>query len=75
MSIIFSELTGPPYFHGAPRIGKLFDQDTCRLLQTARALGLGKVKIDRQGTLKQHIDLAGEELERALELAKSAEDG
>ena len=65
---------GPPCFHGAQIIGKLFDQDTCRLLKTARAIGMSKVKIDRQGTPKQHIDLVGEELNRALALAKSAED-
>lgn len=43
-------------------IAHLFDQDTDRLRQTARKLGVRVIKIDREGTDKQHIDLCGKPL-------------
>jgi hypothetical protein len=65
---------GPACFHGAQVIGKIFDQDARRLADTARALGVRIIKIDRPGEPEQHIDLVGAPLHRALTLAKAPDD-
>lgn len=52
-------------------IAHLFDMDAVRLRQTARKLGVKVVRIDREGTPKQHIDLCGAPLRKALELCDS----
>ena len=62
---------GPKCFHGAKRIGKLFDQNARRLEETARHLGVRKVKIDRLGKPEQHVDLVGQPLERAIARAEN----
>ncbi len=43
-------------------IAHLFDMNTERLKKTARKLGVRVIKIDREGTDKQHIDLCGKPL-------------
>ncbi len=50
-------------------IAHLFDQNTVRLVATARRLGVHVLKIDHQGTPNQHIDLCLGPLRRAIELA------
>jgi hypothetical protein len=57
---------GARCFRGAPEIGKLFDQDARRLIETARSLGVNKVKIDHLGRPGQHVDLCGAPLRRAI---------
>lgn len=57
---------GPQCFQAAKVIGKLFDQDASRLEETARTLGVRRVKIDRLGHPWQHVDLVGKPLERAI---------
>lgn len=47
-------------------IGHLFDQDKNRLVKTAKSLGVKVIKIDREGTTRQHIDLCGKPMENAL---------
>jgi hypothetical protein len=47
-------------------IAHLFDQDTDRLTATARRLGVRVVVVERPGTDKQHVDLCGAPLRRAL---------
>ena len=61
--------TGSKCFHGAKVIGKLFDQNARRLEETARALGVRRVKIDRRDHPWQHVDLVGKPLERAIAMA------
>ena len=61
----------PLPFQGSRLIGKLFDMNQRRLLLTALSLGIKVIKIDRPGQIKQHIDLVGPPLERALQLAKT----
>lgn len=46
--------------------GHLIDHNIGRLVQTAKSLGVRVIKVDRQGTDKQHIDLCGKPLERAI---------
>lgn len=43
----------------------LFDMNKCRLISTARRLGVKKIKIGREGEIGQHIDLCAGPLERA----------
>jgi hypothetical protein len=59
----------PPPFQGSKLIGKLFDMDKKRLVETARHLGIRVIKIDRLNQVGQHIDLVGRPLEMALQLA------
>jgi hypothetical protein len=52
-------------------IAHLFDRDDERLKATARRLGVRIIKIDREGTPRQHIDLCGAPLRKAIRLANS----
>ena|ERR1035437_9271718 len=56
----------PNCFKGRAYIAHLFDQDRGRLIATAKRLGVNVILVERQGTSKQHIDLCGRPLERAL---------
>ena len=59
----------PVCFRGLRMIGKLFDNDCVRLEQTAKRLGVKKIKIDRRGKAGQHVDLVGRPLQKAMQLA------
>jgi hypothetical protein len=61
----------PNCFKGRREIAHLFDQDRERLVTTARRLGVRVIKVEREGTLRQHIDLCGKPLERAQALVNS----
>lgn len=52
----------------------LFDQDTQRLVETGKALGVKCIKIEHEGKAGQHIDLCGQPLLRALDLAEKELD-
>lgn len=50
-------------------IAHLFDQDAERLARTVRGFGVRRVAVQRPGTAKQHHDLCGAPLRRAMEAA------
>ncbi len=52
-------------------IAHLFDTDDLRLVATARRFGVRVIKIDRPGTDRQHIDLCGAPLRKALSECES----
>ncbi len=49
------------------RIAHLFDLDRNRLIATVRKLGVRIVHVEREGTPKQHVDLCGKPLQRAID--------
>ena len=55
------------------KIAHLFDLDTERLSKTARALGVRVCFIDGRGTPRQHIDLCGMPLKKALARAEAVQ--
>lgn len=55
-------------------IAHLFDQDHRRLVATAKRLGVKVIRIERMGTPRQHIDLCGQPLRRALEETLGADE-
>lgn len=69
-NIIVDERRAPQCFVRAIRRGEwiahLFDLDSKRLVKTARELGVNVIFIDGEGTSRQHIDLCGSPLKRAL---------
>ena len=54
-------------------VAHLIDNDVKRLHATARALGVRRIVIERQGEEGQHVDLCGEPLRKALEMAAQPE--
>ncbi len=67
----------PGVYPGAPACFKksreaahLFDQNTKRLIATARQLGVRVIKIGRIGMSKQHVDLCGRPLRQAIKFAE-----
>jgi len=62
----------PNCFKGRRQIAHLFDQDRERLVRTARKYGVRVIRVERDGDpLRQHIDLCGRPLERAMADVKS----
>lgn len=59
----------PSCFKGRGQIAHLFDQDRDRLIATARRFGVRVIKVEYPGTHRQHIDLCGGPLEKALNSA------
>lgn len=49
-------------------IAHLFDQDVERLKATCKSLGVNVILVERAGTPKQHIDLCGAPLRKAIAL-------
>lgn len=62
---------GHPLFRRYKQIAHLFDMDAERLEKTARKFGVRVIKIERPGTIKQHIDLCGKPFERAKAMAET----
>lgn len=62
---------GPACFQNAKEIGKILDMNIDRLFQTARMLGVKKIKVDLKGKRGQHVDLCGKPLVKAKDLAAS----
>lgn len=52
------------------RVAHLFDQDMERLERIARDCGVNRVEIQKEGTLRQHIDLWGKPLSDAFHTLK-----
>lgn len=69
-SHVWTSDSGPRSFRGTKLIGKLFDQNTVRLCDTALALGVGRIKICRPGERGQHIDIVDEPLQRAIKMCQ-----
>jgi hypothetical protein len=67
----------PGCFERSARAGKpwahLFDQNYTRLKETAVRLGVRVIMVHYLGTDRQHIDLCGRPLERAIGMAEPAE--
>jgi hypothetical protein len=61
----------PQCFKGRSQLAHLFDQDPVRLAATARRFGVRVIRIERPGTLKQHIDLCAGPLLRAIAEAEA----
>jgi len=57
----------PGCFKRSRRWGHLLDQNEERLVETARRLGVKRVVVGRPGNIRQHVDLCGRPLERAIE--------
>ncbi|RRJ96809.1 hypothetical protein Ga0100231_023875 [Opitutaceae bacterium TAV4] len=55
----------PTCFKNRREIAHLFDQNKERLIATAKRLGVRVIRVEREGTASQHIDLCGKPLERA----------
>ncbi len=70
---VHSLTDGHPLFKRYAQIAHLFDMDRERLIATARRLGVRKIKVEREGTFKQHIDLCGKPFERACQEAANGE--
>lgn len=51
----------------------LFDKDAIRLEKTARELGVRVINVERLGKVGQHVDLCGQPLTLAIELAEKFE--
>jgi len=56
------------------RDAELYDRDIRRLAKTAKELGVKNICIERAGTARQHVDLSGEPLRRAKEVARSIKE-
>ena len=56
----------PNCFKRSNRAAHLFDQDVIRLQRTAKSLGVTRIVVGCPGTHKQHIDLCGGPLHRAI---------
>jgi hypothetical protein len=56
----------PNCFKGRDQLAHLFDQDRERLISTVKRLGVRVIRVEREGTPKQHIDLCGAPLRRAI---------
>lgn len=63
----------PSCFKGKKVLAHLFDQDRERLVKTVKRLGVSVIRVEREGTESQHIDLCGKPLERALSEARKIE--
>lgn len=58
----------PAVFKKSKQAAHLFDQNMIRLTVTAKQLGVRVIKVSCEGTKKQHVDLCGKPLKRAIEL-------
>lgn len=56
---------GHPLFKRYSEIAHLLDQNKQRLIATAKRLGVRIIKVEREGTPYQHIDLCGKPLAKA----------
>lgn len=56
----------PGCFKRTTRAAHLFDQDADRLSETARRLGVRRIVISHRGTFRQHVDLCGRPLKKAM---------
>lgn len=62
-------MSAPECFKRAKLWGKLYDQNAKRLVETAQSLGVNVRVLHHLGTPRQHIDLCGGPLMRAMRQA------
>lgn len=62
-------------FDRGESFGHLFDQDGDRLVRTARELGVRVVVVEDRFDPRQHVDLCGEPLRKALALCEGERQG
>lgn len=65
-SAAFVNARSPGCFRRSDQFAHLFDQDYERMMATARKFGVRVLAPEHVGTDRQHIDLCGKPLERAL---------
>lgn len=65
-------MPAPGCFKRSHEWGKLYDQDLHRLVRTATAWGVKRIVVHHSGTPKQHVDLCGGPLLKALAQAWGA---
>ncbi len=61
--------SAPRCFRESTQFAHLFDQDEHRLTKTARWLGIRKIYVHHRGEDRQHIDIVGGPLVRAIKKA------
>lgn len=61
---------GHKAFRGQEQAAHLMDQNKSRLIETARRLGVKRVKVERAGSIYMHVDLYGAPLAKAIAEAK-----
>jgi len=54
------------FFKYPQRAARLFDQDYKRLVETIKSFGINSVHVHLEGQDKQHVDVVGKPLERAM---------
>lgn len=65
--------SAPACFRRSAQFAHFFDQNHERLLETVRRLGVRVVVVEHAGTPRQHVDLCGRPLARAIEEAHRLE--
>jgi hypothetical protein len=63
----------PACFKKRSILAHLFDADRDRLESTARRLGVRVIRVERESTSRQHIDLRGKPLERAIAITEAGQ--
>lgn len=66
LHVAIKGIPAPGCFKRSKAWGKLYDQDVKRLVQTAAGLGVKRIVVHHNGTPKQHVDLCGGPLLKAL---------
>lgn len=70
----FVTAAAPKVFRDSEQFAHLFDQNRRRLIETARGLGVRVIKLERGFTPRQHIDLCGKPLQKALQRCENAQE-
>lgn len=60
----------PRCFKNSREWGHLLDQDEDRLRDTARKLGVKRIVVGKRGTKRQHVDLCGGPLRKAIKMCE-----
>lgn len=68
-SVAFAGPQAPGCFRRGEQFAHLFDQNYDRLIGTAKCFGVKVVVPQHCGTYRQHVDLCGKPLARAINLA------
>jgi hypothetical protein len=65
-SFAYQQSRTPSCFKGRKQIAHLFDMNLERLISSAKRFGVRVILTEHTGTYRQHIDLCGKPLERAI---------
>lgn len=63
----------PACFKRCSEAGHLFDRDIKRVKELAAIFGVCNVKVSHKGSSKQHVDLCGKPLKKAVEMCEECE--